>query len=94
MEHAISQKTANATRNLERQQWKTTYDVSHSGIGPKNQYKLDNLQDKENHKNTHGCEDGDIVSDYSFLREIVSVRGAKDKVITITHFNLTFSLTM
>lgn len=63
-EHAISDKTANATRNLERQQWKTTYDVNHSGIGPINQYKLDNLQDKQVHKSTYGSEDDGIVSCY------------------------------
>lgn len=63
-DQAISERTANATRNLERQQWKTTYDVNHSGIGPKNQYKLDNLDDKATHKSTYGYEDDDIVSNF------------------------------
>lgn len=60
---AISDRTATATRNLERQQWKTTYERNHTGIGPVNQYKLDNHYDKEQFKiNSGGVEDDNIVS--------------------------------
>ena len=61
---AISDRTATATRNMERQQWKTTYERNHTGIGPVNQYKLDNHQDKMEYKTiTGGIEDDNIVSE-------------------------------
>lgn len=59
---AMSDRAANTTRNLERQQWKTTYDLHHTGIGPANQHKLDNLADKQNARLRTGQEDDAIVS--------------------------------
>lgn len=58
---SISDKSANTTRNLERQQWKTTYERNHTGIGPANQYKLDNLEDKLQTKMVTGVEDDNLV---------------------------------
>lgn len=69
-EHALSDTNANVTRNLERQQWKTTYERNHSGIGPVNQYKLDNLQDKRQHAAvTGGEEDDNLVCQHSYLSQ-------------------------
>jgi len=61
-EQALSARSANATRNVERQQWKTTYDVNHTGIGPSNQFKLDNLAEKQQYKIETGKDDDEIVS--------------------------------
>ncbi|KAF6030783.1 C7orf31 [Bugula neritina] len=59
-EQALSARSANATRNVERQQWKTTYDVNHTGIGPSNQFKLDNLAEKQQYKIETGKDDDEI----------------------------------
>lgn len=41
----VSPRTANSAKNVEKLQWKTTYDLEHSGIGPLNPMKLDNYED-------------------------------------------------
>lgn len=58
----VSLRTANALRNVERDQWQTTYDRQHTGLGPANPNKLDNLQEKTTFYNTHGITDDAIVS--------------------------------
>ena len=61
-EMCVSQRSANALRNLERDQWQTTYDRSNSGIGPINPNKLDNLQEKTTFYDTYGITDDKLVS--------------------------------
>ena len=61
-EMRVSQRSANALRNLERDQWQTTYDRSNSGIGPINPNKLDNLQEKTTFYDTYGITDDKLVS--------------------------------
>lgn len=56
----VSLRTANAMRNVERDQWQTTYDRAHTGLGPNNPNKLDNLEDKTTFYNTHGIQDDAI----------------------------------
>ncbi|KAJ8307311.1 hypothetical protein KUTeg_015395 [Tegillarca granosa] len=56
----VSERTANAMRNVERDQWQTTYDLNHTGIGPSNPKKLDNLEDKIYKANTYGIEDDNL----------------------------------
>ena len=58
----VSLRTANALRNVERDQWQTTYDRNHTGLGPANPNKLDNLQEKALFYDTHGITDDAIVS--------------------------------
>jgi len=58
----VNLRTANALRNVERDQWQTTYDRQHTGLGPANPNKLDNLQEKTTFYNTHGIADDSIVS--------------------------------
>ena len=58
----VNLRTANALRNVERDQWQTTYDRQHTGLGPANPNKLDNLQVKTTFYNTHGIADDSIVS--------------------------------
>jgi hypothetical protein len=58
----VSLRTANSMRNLERDQWETTYNQHHTGLGPANPNKLDNLQEKQTFYNTHGIQDDTIVS--------------------------------
>ena len=52
----------NATRNVERDQWQTTYDRSHTGLGPANPNTLDNYDEKMKNKST-GIDDDSLVSD-------------------------------
>ncbi|CAH1774615.1 unnamed protein product [Owenia fusiformis] len=47
VDQQVTPKTANALRNIERNQWQTTYDLNHTGIGPLNPLKLDNYDDKK-----------------------------------------------
>ena len=49
-------------RNVERNQWKTTYDLENTGLGPANPMKLDNLADKQNVYDTYGVTDDQLVS--------------------------------
>ncbi|KAL3836233.1 hypothetical protein ACJMK2_021672 [Sinanodonta woodiana] len=56
-EMRVSMRTANALRNMERDQWQTTYDLNHTGIGPSNPKKLDNLGDKIQTLEVYGIED-------------------------------------
>ena len=42
----VSERTATAMRNVERDQWETTYDRNHTGLGPANANALDNLAEK------------------------------------------------
>ena len=58
----ISLRSANALRNVERDQWQTTYDRNHSGIGPFNPNKLDNLQEKTQFYDRTGFMDNSLVS--------------------------------
>ena len=57
----VSLRTANSMRNIERDQWETTYNKNHTGLGPSNPNKLDNLQEKQDFYNTHGIQDDAIV---------------------------------
>jgi len=43
----ISARTANALRNVERNQWLPDYTINYTGYGPANAMKLDNYADKE-----------------------------------------------
>ena len=43
----ITPATADTTKNVERNQWQTTYDLNHTGLGPSNPLKLDNLGEKQ-----------------------------------------------
>ncbi|CAD5119626.1 DgyrCDS8221 [Dimorphilus gyrociliatus] len=43
-------RTANVGKNIEKLQWKTTYDLEHSGVGPSNPMKLDNFEDLRNQR--------------------------------------------
>ncbi|XP_045209471.2 uncharacterized protein LOC123561284 [Mercenaria mercenaria] len=56
----VSLRTATSLRNLERDQWETTYNKNHTGLGPANPNKLDNLQEKTAFYNTHGIQDDSI----------------------------------
>ena len=42
----VSAHNADIAKNLERDQWTTTYDRTHTGLGPANPYQLDNYYDK------------------------------------------------
>ncbi|XP_033733291.1 LOW QUALITY PROTEIN: uncharacterized protein C7orf31-like [Pecten maximus] len=53
----VSDRTANALRNIERNQWHTTYDLNHTGLGPANPLKLDNIDDKYAKYEATGLED-------------------------------------
>ncbi|XP_021361900.1 uncharacterized protein LOC110455829 [Mizuhopecten yessoensis] len=57
MEMKVSDRTANALRNVERNQWHTTYDLNHTGLGPANPLKLDNFNDKCAKYEATGLED-------------------------------------
>ena len=59
---AISANTANALRNVERNQWQTTYDRTHTGLGPANHNKLDNAADKMDRMLRTGQDNDDLVS--------------------------------
>lgn len=56
-EMRLSQRSANALRNIERDQWQTTYDRSNTGLGPTNPNKLDNLAEKTQFYDTYGIMD-------------------------------------
>jgi len=60
----VSSHTADTTKNLERDQWSTTYDRNHTGLGPTNPYQLNNYYEKL------GRDDDDdtlVSNDTSFL---------------------------
>lgn len=57
----LSDHSANALRNIERDQWQTTYDLQHTGIGPSNPKALDNLNSKRNAYATFGVDDDQLV---------------------------------
>lgn len=42
----VSQTTADATKNVERNQWLSTYQLNHTGLGTANPMQLDNLNEK------------------------------------------------
>lgn len=63
----LSERSANALRNIERNQWQTTYDLNNTGLGPYNPMKLDNLDEKRRVMDTYGVEDDKLVI---FFREI------------------------
>lgn len=56
----LSDKSANALRNIERNQWQTTYDLNNTGLGPLNPMKLDNLDDKRRAMDIYGVEDNKL----------------------------------
>ncbi|WAR04868.1 CG031-like protein [Mya arenaria] len=56
----VSVRTATAMRNVERDQWQTTYDRQHTGLGPANPNKLDNHGDKTNFYSATGITDDNI----------------------------------
>lgn len=58
----LSDRTANALRNVERDHWQTHYDRQHTGIGPTNPMKLDNLTEKTAFKDATGFEDDNLVN--------------------------------
>lgn len=58
----LSLRSANALRNVERDQWQTTYDRTHTGLGPANPNSLDNLGQKQNLYDKTGITDNAIVS--------------------------------
>ncbi|XP_041372171.1 uncharacterized protein LOC121385529 [Gigantopelta aegis] len=43
---ALSDRSANTLRNVERSHWTTTHELDYTGLGPSNPQKLDNLEDK------------------------------------------------
>ncbi|KAH3868326.1 hypothetical protein DPMN_031469 [Dreissena polymorpha] len=59
-EMKVGMRTATAMRNVERDQWQTTYDRQHTGLGPANPNKLDNFDDKTNFYHTTGITDDNI----------------------------------
>ena len=59
---SLSDNTANSLRNVERDQWQTTYDLQHTGIGPSNPMSLENLNNKMNVYYTYGVDDDNLVS--------------------------------
>jgi len=60
-EMQVSVPTATALRNVERDQWQTTYNRQHTGLGPANPNKLDNFDEKLNFYHTTGVTDDNIV---------------------------------
>ncbi len=65
----VTPRTANAARNVEREQWQTTYDLSHTGLGPTNPFKLDNYDDKLQKKIREGIDDDQLVRNTLFLHQ-------------------------
>ena len=57
---SLSDNTANSLRNVERDQWQTTYDLQHTGIGPSNPMSLENLNNKMNVYYTYGVDDDNL----------------------------------
>jgi len=57
----LSGRTANSLRNIERDQWQTTYDMNHTGLGPANPLKLDNFNEKVAFKEATGLDDDTLV---------------------------------
>ncbi|KAL5010406.1 hypothetical protein ScPMuIL_012711 [Solemya velum] len=56
----VSDHTADTMRNIERDQWQTTYDTQMTGIGPSNPKKLDNFAEKQVQIATYGVEDSSL----------------------------------
>ncbi|KAL8607545.1 hypothetical protein ACOMHN_003464 [Nucella lapillus] len=59
---SVSARTANALRNVERDQWHTTYQRQYTGLGPANAYELDNFEEKQEKLLRTGREDDSLVS--------------------------------
>ncbi|XP_013388265.1 uncharacterized protein LOC106157223 isoform X2 [Lingula anatina] len=59
-EQTLSPATANALRNVEREQWQTTYQQNHTGLGPTNPMNLDNMGEKIEGYNSTGYIDDDL----------------------------------
>lgn len=59
-EMSVMERSANVLRNIERDQWQTTYDRSHTGLGPANPNKLDNLSEKTSFYDTYGITDDNL----------------------------------
>ena len=57
----ISDKTANALRNVEREQWMTSQNLHFTGLGPSNPVILDNLEEKRVKHMMTGQEDDKLV---------------------------------
>ena len=58
----VAPRTANALRNVEREQWRTSHQNDFSGLGPCNPVVLDNLEEKRNKFIMTGLEDDRLVS--------------------------------
>lgn len=59
-ELAVTEKTAECTRNIERQQWKTNYELDYTGLGPSNPLYIDNYDDKTHRRHVTGVEDDSL----------------------------------
>ncbi|KAL8559311.1 hypothetical protein ACOMHN_060002 [Nucella lapillus] len=57
---SVSARTANALRNVERDQWHTTYQRQYTGLGPANAYELDNFEEKQEKLLRTGREDDSL----------------------------------
>ncbi|KAK7092379.1 uncharacterized protein [Littorina saxatilis] len=53
----VAPRTANALRNVEREQWQTSQNLDYTGLGPSNPVILDNLEEKTNKLIMTGKED-------------------------------------
>ena len=61
-EMRVAPRTANALRNVEREQWRTTHLNDFTGLGPANPVVLDNLDEKTHALIMTGLEDDKLVS--------------------------------
>ena len=87
----ISAQTSTATRNVERDQWQTTYDRDHTGLGPANPMALDNLADKEFRKTTQGTgKDEDQIVSGRHLDAMGIVRDNTASLRCFTSVNIAF----
>ena len=58
----VAPRTANTIKNLERQQWQTTYDLQHTGLGASGPMQLDNYDQKYDNMLLKGMQDDALVS--------------------------------
>ena len=71
----VAPRTANALRNVEREQWRTSHQNDFSGLGPCNPVVLDNLEEKKNKFIMTGLEDDRLVSQSDSLGWSQHTRG-------------------
>ena len=67
----ISERSAHGLRNVERDQWQTTYDRTHTGLGPANPNSLDNMHEKYDKNLRTGVDKDNIVRVDSLQDELV-----------------------